>query len=168
MPQVLARMEGAASRSTARCCRGSPTNSARSGARWSKRSRSSPASRSIPAARNSSATFCSARWACRAAPRPRPGNGRPARANAGGTGRAGPQAAAGDPRLAAGLEAALDLYRGAAELRQSEDAPRAHQLRARRHLNRPAVVVRAESAEHPDPHRGRPQDPPGLRRRARA
>ena len=32
-------------------------------------------------------------------------------------------------------------------------------LRARRHLDRPAVVVGAESAEHPGPHRGRPQDP---------
>ena len=32
-----------------------------------------------PAAPSSSATFCSASWACRAAPRPRPGNGRPAR-----------------------------------------------------------------------------------------
>ena len=27
----------------------------------------------------------------------------------------------------------------------------------------PPVVVRAEPAEHPDPHRGRPQDPPRLR-----
>ena len=34
--------------------------------------------------------------------------------------------------------------------------------------DRPAVVVRAEPAEHPDPHRGRPQDPPRLRRRRRA
>ena len=59
------------------------------------------------------------------------------RARAGGTGRAGPRAAAQDPRLAAGVEAALDLYRGAAELRQPDDPPRAHQLRARRH-HRPA------------------------------
>ena len=77
-----------------------------------------------------------------------------------------PRAAAQDPRLAAGVEAALDLYRGAAELRQSDDASRAHVLRARRHLDRPAVVVGAEFAEHPDPHRGRPQDPPRLRRRS--
>ena len=40
-------------------------------------------------------------------------------------------------------------------------------LRARRDLDRPPVVVRAEPAEHPDPHRGRPQDPPRLRRGAR-
>ena len=47
----------------------------------STRSASSPASRrSIPAARSSSATSCSARWDCPAAPRPRPASGRPARA----------------------------------------------------------------------------------------
>ena len=50
-------------------------------------------------------------------------------------------------------------------LRQPDDAPRAHLLRARRHLDRPAVVVRAEFAEHPDPHRGRPQNQARLRRR---
>ncbi len=42
------------------------------------------------------------------------------RARAGGACRAGPRAAAQDPRLAAGVEAALDLHRGAAELRQSQ------------------------------------------------
>ena len=46
-------------------------------------------------------------------------------------------------------------------------AARPHVLFARRDLDRPAVIVRAEPAEHPDPHRGRPQDPQGLRRRAR-
>ena len=54
------------------------------------------------------------------------------RARAGRPGRAGPRIAAQDPRLAAGVEAALDLYRGAADLRQPDDAPRAHVLRARR------------------------------------
>ena len=88
------------------------------------------------------------------------------RARARGTGRAGPRAAAENPRLAAGVEAEIDLHRRAAGLRQSDDASRAHQLRARRHHDRPAVVVRAQSAEHPGPHRGRPQDPPRLRRRA--
>ncbi len=77
------------------------------------------------------------------------------REGAGGPRRTGPQAAAGNPRLAAGLEAALDLYRRAADLCRSEDAACAHQLFARRHHHRPAVVLRAESAEHPDPHRGR-------------
>ena len=32
--------------------------------------------------------------------------------------------------------------------------------------DRPLFVERPQSAEHPDPHRGRPQDPPRLRRRA--
>jgi DNA polymerase I len=41
------------------------------------------------------------------------------------------------------VEAALDLYRGAAQLRQSDDAPRAHILRARRDLDRPTILVRA-------------------------
>ena len=159
---------GAASRSTARCCRGCPASSRRSRARWRTRSTSSPARRSIRAARSSSATSCSARWACRAAPRPRPGNGRPARKRARGTRRAGPRAAAEDPRLAAGVEAALDLHRRAAGLRQPGHPPRPHQLRAGRDHHRAAVVVRAEPAEHPDPHRGRPQDPPRLRRRRRA
>ncbi len=47
-----------------------------------------------------------------------------------------------------------------------ETQPRPHELRARRDHHRPAVVVGAEPAEHPDPHRGRPQDPPRLHRRA--
>ena len=46
------------------------------------------------------------------------------------TGRTGPQAAAEDSRLAAGVEAEIDLYRRAAGLRQSDDASRAHELRA--------------------------------------
>ena len=46
----------------------------------SRDQRRSPARRSIRAAPSSSATSCSASSACRAAPRPRPGNGRPARA----------------------------------------------------------------------------------------
>ena len=54
------------------------------------------------------------------------------------------------------------------DLRQSDDAARAHHLRAGRDDHRAAVLVRAEPAEHPDPHRGRPQDPhaPSSRRRA--
>ena len=82
-------------------------------------------------------------------------------------GRAGPRIAAKDSRLAAGVETEIDLYRRAARLRQSDDASRAHQLRARRHHDRPAVVVGAQFAEHPDPHRGRPQNPPRLHCRPR-
>ena len=82
-------------------------------------------------------------------------------------GRAGPRTAAKNSRLAAGVETEIDLYRRAARLRQPDDAPRAHQLRARRHHDRPAVVVGTEFAEHPDPHRGRPQNPPRLHCRPR-
>ena len=45
----------------------------------------------------------------------------------------------------------LDLYRGAARLRQSEDAPCSHELRARRYFHGAAIVVRTEPAKHPDP-----------------
>ena len=76
-----------------------------------------------------------------------------------GSRRAGPSAAAKNSRLAAGLQAQIDLYRRAAGLRQSADPSRAHLLRAGLHHHRPAVLVRAEPAEHSDPHRGRPQDP---------
>ena len=46
-------------------------------------------------------------------------------------------------------------------------APRPYLLCARRHHHRAAVVLRAQPAEHSGAHRGRPQDPPRLRRRAR-
>ena len=45
--------------------------------------------------------------------------------------------------------------------------PGPHLLRARGHHHRAAVLLRAQSAEHPGAHRGRPQDPPRLHRRAR-
>ena len=81
--------------------------------------------------------------------------------------RSGPRTAAQDPRLAPGRETEIDLYRRAAGLRESEHASRAYQLRAGRDHDGTAVVVRAEFAEHPGAQRGRPQDPQGLRRRAR-
>ena len=90
------------------------------------------------------------------------------RARARRAGRAGPRAAAENPRLAAGVEAALDLHRRAAELSSMRETQRVHtSLCAGRDADRPAVVVRAEPAEHPGPHRGGPQDPPRLHRRAR-
>ena len=127
---------------------------------------SSPASRSTPARPSSSATFCSAKWACPAAPRPRPGNGRPARANW-----------KTSPNRATRCRARSLDWRQVSKLRSTytealptyvnpTHAPRAHLLRACRHLDRPAVVVRAELAEHPDPHRGRPQNKARLRRRS--
>ena len=82
-------------------------------------------------------------------------------------GRAGARAAGKDPGMAPGLEAQIDLHRRSALLRQSRHRPRAHELRARRHHDRPAVLVGAEPAEHPDQARGRAQDPQGLHRGAR-
>ena len=73
-----------------------------------------------------------------------------------------------DPGVAAGVEAEIDLHRRAAELHQPADPARPHHLRAGRDHDRPAVVERAEPAEHPGAHRGRPQDPPRLHRDARA
>ena len=72
-----------------------------------------------------------------------------------------------DSRLAAGVEAEIDLYRRAARLRQSDHASRPHQLRAGVDHDRAAVVVRSEPAEYPGAHRRRPQDPPRLHCRAR-
>ena len=79
------------------------------------------------------------------------------RARTGRPGRAGPRAAAQDPRLAAGVQAALDLYRGAAQLRQSRHHRVHTSIRAGGDHHRPALLVRTEPAEHPDPHRRRPQ-----------
>ncbi len=47
---------------------------------------------------------------------------------------------------------------------QPAHRPRPHLVRDGGRLDRAPVVERPEPAEHPDPHRGRPQDPPGLRR----
>ena len=54
------------------------------------------------------------------------------------------------------------------ELHPPRDRPRPHLLRARLDHHRPALVVRPEPAEHPDPHRGGPAHPHRLRRRAGA
>ena len=59
------------------------------------------------------------------------------------------------PRLAPALQAEIDLHRSAARLHPPGDRPRPHLVRARRDHDRPALLVRAEPAEHPDPHRGR-------------
>ena len=61
-------------------------------------------------------------------------------------------------------EAQVDLHRRPAGLRQSLDRPRPHGLRARLDDDRAPVVVRAQPAEHSDPHRGGAQDPTRLRR----
>ncbi len=69
-------------------------------------------------------------------------------------------------RLAAALEAEIDLYRRPARLRQSRDGARAHLLRAGGDDDRAALVVRAQSAEHSGAQRGGAQDPPRLHRGA--
>jgi hypothetical protein len=126
---------------------------------------SSPASASPSARPSSSATSCSARWACRAGARPRPAMVHRRRVLE-ESGWPRPRAAAQDPRLAPALQAEIDLYRRAAGLHPSRDGPRPHLLCAGRHHDRAAVLLRAQPAEHPDPHgEGRPQDPHRLRRR---
>ena len=47
------------------------------------------------------------------------------------------------------------------------DGPHPHLLRAGLHLDRAALLDRAEPAKHPDPHQGRPANPHRLHRRAR-
>ena len=81
MSPVLARMERRGISIDRQILRGSPTNSRRS--RRARGRDPGARRRAVQSrlARSSSATFCSARWACPAARRPRPGNGRPARAN---------------------------------------------------------------------------------------
>ena len=69
-----------------------------------------------------------------------------------------------DPGMAAGLETEVDLHRRAADLCASADPPRPHHLCAGGHHHRAVVVERAEPAEHPGSHRGRPEDPPRLYR----
>ena len=81
--------------------------------------------------------------------------------------RAGPRLPEEDSGMAPGLEAEIDLHRRAAGIRQSADPSRAHHLRAGRDHHGPAVVERAEPAEHPGSHRGRPQNPPRLHRNTR-
>ena len=78
--RCLGTWSGAAFLSTEMCCRGCPASSRRRRRACKTRSTSSPARQSMSARRSRSATFCSASSDCRAAPRPKPANGRPARA----------------------------------------------------------------------------------------
>ncbi len=64
--------------------------------------------------------------------------------------------------MAAGVETEIDLYRRAADLRASADPSRPHHLCAGGDHHRAAVVERAQSAEHPGAHRGRPENPTRL------
>ena len=60
----------------------------------------------------------------------------------------------------------IDLHRRAAGADQPRDRAGPHQLQPVGRADRAAVVERPQFAEHPDPHRDRPQDPRRLRRRA--
>ena len=155
---------GAASRSTGRCCRGSRASSRSAAPRWRPRCASSPAIRSsIPAARSSSATSCSARCSLPGGTKTKTGQWSTGARVLDELAEQGHRAAAEDSGMAAGHQAQVDLHRRAAGLHQPDDQARAHELRAGRDADRAPLVVRAEPAEHPDPHRGRPQDPPRLR-----
>ena len=80
-------------------------------------------------------------------------------------GRPGTRAAGANHGMAAASEAEVDLCRCAGGRDQSGHRARAHQLRAGDRVHRTAVVQRSQSAEHPDPHRGRQPHPPRLHRR---
>ena len=86
---------------------------------------------------------------------------------AGETSPPGPRPAGAGARLAPALEAQEHLHRRAAGADQPGDRaastpPSCHGRRG----DRAAVLDRPEPAEHPGAHRGRAQDPRGLRRRA--
>ena len=87
------------------------------------------------------------------------------REGARGSRRGGRADRAKDRRVAAAHQAQIHLHGRASRLHPSGDRPRPHRLLARLDLDRPALVVRAEPAEHPDPHRGGPRHPPRLHRR---
>ena len=84
-------------------------------------------------------------------------------------GARGAQAGASDDRqaarLAAVLEAALDLHRGAAGARLRARRPAAHDLPPGRRRHRPPLLVRPEPPEHPDPVGPGAAHPPGVRGR---
>ena len=82
-----------------------------------------------------------------------------------GAARGRAQAHQHDARVAPADEAALDLHGRAAGLRRPQHGAHPHLLRARRHHDGAARLVRAQPAEHPHPHQGGPRDPHLLRRR---
>ena len=88
------------------------------------------------------------------------------RRRAGGARRPGARPGGAGARLAAGLEAEVDLHRHPAVGDQPRDRAGAHLLHHRRRRHRPARLDRPEPAEHPDPHRGGPAHPRGVHRRA--
>ena len=111
------------------------------------------------------AKSCSARWGCRAAPRPRPAQW--------STGadvledlaeREGVPLATYHRRLAPAHQAHRHLHRRAARLHGRAHRARPHHLQPAFGADRAAQLERSEPAEHPGAHRGRPQDQNGVRR----
>ena len=88
------------------------------------------------------------------------------RSDARGPRRAGPCAAGQDPGAPPDRQAQGHLHRRAGARARRQDRPHPHLLPDDRRGDRPARLDRSQPAEHPGAHRGRPQDPPGLHRRA--
>ncbi len=117
-----------------------------------------------PAVRSNWATCCSARWGLRGGTKTKTGQwatGARALEELAEQGHELPRKSWTGGRC----QAALDLHRRIAGLRQRRDPPRPYLLRAGGDDDRPAVVIRAESAEHPGSHRRGPKNPPRLHRR---
>src|SRR5205807_1605224 len=78
--------------------------------------------------------------------------------------RAAP-AAGQDPRVPRAREAQVDLRRHAPGAGRSRDRPPPHLVQPDRGRDRPALELRSEPPEHPDPQRGGAPHPRRLRRR---
>ena len=79
---------------------------------------------------------------------------------------ADPRSAAARAGVARAAQAEEHLHRRAAADGASGNRPRAHLLQPGGCGHRTPEQLRPEPAEHPDPHRARPPDPPRVRRRA--
>ena len=79
------------------------------------------------------------------------------------TGAPGAGAPAAPPR-----RGQAQVHRGRSAQVGRRRRPHPHHLLPDRRGHRPALLHRPQPAEHPDPHRGGPADPAGVRGRARA
>ena len=121
-----------------------------------------------PSARRSrSATSCSARWACRGPRRPPSGQWATPATLLEELAQAGHEL----PKKILEwrqLSKLKSTYTDSLQTHADRETARVHtSLLAGGDHHRPAVLLRAEPAEHPDPHRGGPAHPPGLRGGAR-
>ncbi len=130
---------------------------------WNKKSKSWPAIRSTSARPSSSpGAVPGARPAGRQENQDRPKH---RRRRAGATGRIAP-AAGQDRRVPPVLEAQEHVRRRAADDDPSRNRPRPHVVQPGRGRHGPAQLQRPQPAKHSDPHRGRPRNSLGVRRRA--